>query len=76
MLDFAKQSNGKIEACIAKPGFISTAGRTPPPVPGLPSVPLENVAATLVDQAVNGIGQETLSNDDLIRIGQKTQGKS
>lgn len=75
VLEFAKQSEGKIEACIAKPGFITTGGRTPPPVPGLLSVALEHVSAALVDQALNGIEKDTLSNDDLIRIGQEAREK-
>lgn len=38
---------------------------------GLPQVKVEEVVATMLDQAINGIEKETLLNDDLARIGQK-----
>lgn len=38
---------------------------------GLPQVTLSEIAATLLDQAVNGFEKEDLLNEDLIRIGQK-----
>jgi hypothetical protein len=37
----------------------------------LPKVDLSEIAATFIDQAVNGIEKDTLLNEDLIRIGQK-----
>lgn len=40
-------------------------------VPGLPEVALPKVAAALLDQALNGPEKDTLSNDDLVRIGSK-----
>lgn len=67
---------------MAKPGLIdgpdrrqglliktvSTIGRT---IIGLPKVDVSQIAATLLEQAMNGIQKETLSNDDLITIGDK-----
>lgn len=37
----------------------------------LPRVELVEVAATMLDQAVNGIEKETLLNEDLVQIGRK-----
>ena len=66
---------------MAKPGLIdapgrfsllmkavSTVGRS---IIGLPKVDVREISATLLEQAVNGIGKETLLNEDLISIGQK-----
>ncbi|KAK9259809.1 hypothetical protein V1519DRAFT_432132 [Lipomyces tetrasporus] len=81
VLNYAKDSRGAVEAAVAKPGLIdapgkmsmamnalSTIGRS---IIGLPKVDVHEVAATLIDQAINGIEKDTLLNDDLIRIGQK-----
>lgn len=38
---------------------------------GLPRVELDEIAATLLAQAVNGIEKETLLNEDLVRIGRR-----
>ncbi|KAH8602294.1 hypothetical protein B0O99DRAFT_499704 [Bisporella sp. PMI_857] len=80
VLEYAKQSGGSVEACVAKPGLIngpgkrnpvqqvlSTIGRT---IIGIPKVEVNEIAAALLDQAINGIKQETLLNEDLVRIGQ------
>ncbi|KAK9241494.1 hypothetical protein V1506DRAFT_517969 [Lipomyces tetrasporus] len=81
VLNYAKESRGAVEAAVAKPRLIdapgkmsmamnalSTIGRS---IIGLPKVDVHEVAATLIDQAINGIEKDTLLNDDLIRIGQK-----
>ncbi|OKL59731.1 hypothetical protein UA08_05038 [Talaromyces atroroseus] len=81
VLDYAKQSEDAVQACVTKPGlinapgrlglamsFATTIGRT---LIGLPKVEVTEIAATLLDQAVNGIEKEILLNEDLIRIGQK-----
>jgi len=77
VLDYAKEHKGLVEACVAKPGLIDapdrtgllrTVGRT---IIGLPGVEVSEVAATLLDQAVNGIAKETLLNEDLVSIGRK-----
>ena len=38
---------------------------------GLPGIQLSEVAAALLDQAVNGFEKDTLDNGDLASIGQK-----
>ncbi|THV46843.1 hypothetical protein BGAL_0355g00020 [Botrytis galanthina] len=82
VIDFAQASNDTVQACIAKPGLIdgpdrrqglagsvlSAIGRS---LIGLPKVDVSQIAATLLEQAVKGIEKETLSNEDLIRIGDK-----
>jgi hypothetical protein len=74
ILEYGNQSNGKIQALIAKPGFIAAPGRDPPPVPGLPNLQLRDIAAALLDQAINGFEKNILSNDELTDIGQKDLG--
>lgn len=69
-----------MEACITKPGLIDTPGQTglalsavktvARSIIGLPKVEVTDIAATLMDQAVNGIEKDTLLNEDLVRIGQ------
>jgi hypothetical protein len=79
VIDYAKESKGAVEACIAKPGLIDAPGkwgllqgmgitvfRT---IIGLPKVELSQIAATLIEQAVSGVEKETLLNEDLVRIG-------
>jgi hypothetical protein len=81
VLECAKESKGTVKACVTKPGLIdapgkmnlamkavSTVGRS---IIGLPLVGVSEIAATLLDQAINGIEKDTLLNEDLIRIGQK-----
>lgn len=70
VLEFAETSGGRIEANVAKPGFITGSGRQIPNVPGLPNIPVADISAALLDQVVNGFEKDTLSNDDMIRIGQ------
>lgn len=36
---------------------------------GVPKVEVTEIAATMVDQVVNGFEKETLLNEDLVRIG-------
>lgn len=73
ILEYAEQSNGAVVGCIAKPGKITVPGMAVRAVPGLPSIELRHMAAALLDQIVNGFEKDTLSNDDMIRIGQKVQ---
>ncbi|KAK5635647.1 hypothetical protein RRF57_011359 [Xylaria bambusicola] len=81
ILKRAQESNGSIEACIAKPGLIDDPkdprfwtraaknfGRM---LFGIPKVEVREIAATLIDQVVNGIEKDTLENKDLVRIGTK-----
>ncbi|KAL9620131.1 MAG: hypothetical protein Q9160_005337 [Pyrenula sp. 1 TL-2023] len=71
ILELAEQSNGVVQAGVAKPGFITAPGKVIPNIPGLPKIELHDIAAALLDQVVNGFEKDTLSNDDLTRIGQK-----
>ncbi|KAK9365087.1 hypothetical protein V1509DRAFT_643052 [Lipomyces kononenkoae] len=81
VLNYAKESKGAVEAAVARPGLIDAPGKMSMPmnvlatigrsIIGLPKVDVSEVAATLIDQAINGIEKDTLLNDDLIRIGQK-----
>ncbi|KAI9830715.1 MAG: hypothetical protein M1819_005379 [Sarea resinae] len=81
VLDYAKTSQGAVDACVTKPGLIDTPGRTGlvmkamqtvgRSIIGLPQVDVSEIAATLLDQAVNGLEKDTLLNEDLIRIGRK-----
>lgn len=64
-----------MEACVIKSGFINAPGKAVPNVPGLPKVELQDVAAALLDQVVNGFEKDTLLNDDLTRIGQEALGE-
>ncbi|KAL7935970.1 hypothetical protein V8C35DRAFT_296500 [Trichoderma chlorosporum] len=79
VLDFAKNSNNTIEACIVKPGLIrdpqqgnivvNTFQNIATSIISLPVVYLHDVAATLLDQATVGFEKETLDCDDITRIG-------
>ncbi|KAJ9296198.1 hypothetical protein DTO271G3_5339 [Paecilomyces variotii] len=85
VLNYAKESKGAVEAAIAKPGLINAPGKMNVGVNvlatirrsiiGLPMVDVSEVAATLIDQSVNGLEKETLLNEDLVRIGQKALAK-
>ncbi|KAK6212766.1 hypothetical protein LQW54_004855 [Pestalotiopsis sp. IQ-011] len=69
ILDFADQSNGNVQSLIAKSGMIHGPGMEVRSVPGLPNIELEEIAAALLDQVINGFEKDTLSNDDMVRIG-------
>ncbi|KAI6091829.1 hypothetical protein F4821DRAFT_225682 [Hypoxylon rubiginosum] len=81
ILAYAQQSNGKVDARIAKPGLIEAEGKTGVLVNvaktigrtliGLPKVHVREISATLLDQAVNGFQKDTLLNEDLVKIGQR-----
>jgi hypothetical protein len=70
-----------MEACVAKPGMIDGPGRhgliqrtiinAGHSLIGFPKVDVKEVAAALLDQALNGFEKDTLLNEDLISIGQK-----
>jgi hypothetical protein len=81
VLNYAKESKGAVVACCAKPGLIDAPGRMTiaksmfmtvvRAVVGLGKVQVSQIAATLINEAVNGIEKDTLLNDDLVRIGSK-----
>ncbi|OTA90723.1 hypothetical protein M434DRAFT_22805 [Hypoxylon sp. CO27-5] len=70
ILEYSDQSNGAVVSCIAKPGMIKGPGMEVRVVPGLPEIQLHEIAACLLDQVVRGFEKDTLSNDDMVRIGQ------
>ena len=63
-----------MESAVAKPGYIQSPDLDRPPVPGVPTIQLREIGAALLDQVSNGFESDTLSNDDMIRIGQKVLG--
>ena len=76
VLDFAKAHKGAIEACVAKPGLITSgtwrdtlmsAGLKVTGLAG--SVKVSEVAAAMLRQVVQGFEKEPLENDDLVRLG-------
>ncbi|KAL7927942.1 hypothetical protein ACQKWADRAFT_17902 [Trichoderma austrokoningii] len=81
VLEFAKNSNGAVEACIVKPGFIRDSEQgnmvlnafqnIATSFISLPIVYLNQVVATLLSQATKGFEKETLENPDIARIGQE-----
>ncbi|GAW19355.1 hypothetical protein ANO14919_088410 [Xylariales sp. No.14919] len=81
ILKCAQESNGTVEACVAKPGLIEdpkdprfwtkTAKNYGRMLFGIPKVSVQEIAAALIDQTVNGIDKDTLENEDLVRIGAK-----
>ncbi|KXX80361.1 Protein FMP52, mitochondrial [Madurella mycetomatis] len=77
ILELAKQSNGAVEACVAKPGLISGPEKPAAILQraflsliGVPGIKVSEVSAALVHQVVNGFEKETLLNEDMVRIAQ------
>lgn len=54
-----------------KPGLIDAPRAEKREIPGLPHIDLPDIAAALLDQVTHGFEKDTLSNDDLVRIGQR-----
>ncbi|KAL7901089.1 hypothetical protein HDV64DRAFT_275901 [Trichoderma sp. TUCIM 5745] len=81
VLEFAKDSNGAVEACVVKPGLIRDSQQgfkiinafqdVATSFISLPIVYLNQVVATLLNQATKGFEKETLENADVARIGQR-----
>lgn len=57
-----------------KPGFIDAPGVERREIPGIPHMELTDIAAAMLDQVIGGFEKDTLSNDDLARIGQRALG--
>ncbi|KAK4208553.1 protein FMP52, mitochondrial [Rhypophila decipiens] len=78
VLKFAKESKGDVEAAVAKPGIINGPGRVMGllrgvflhSIVGLPSIGVDQIAATLIHEVLHGFESDTLLNDDMVRIGQ------
>jgi hypothetical protein len=82
VLAFAKEHEGDLEACVAKPGVIlpsSWAAMVAQvlllPI-SLPAVERSHVVSTLLHQAVHGFEKEPLLNTDLVRIGRQAQAQA
>lgn len=77
VLELAAEDNAQIEACIAKPGPITSQGdyfklalATITNFVGIvPNVAVTEIAAALLDQVINGFEKDTVQNEDLVRIG-------
>lgn len=62
-----------MEASVARPGIIQGPGKERREIAGLPSIEVHELAAALLDQAVNGVGKDTMMHNDLVQLGQKAQ---
>lgn len=79
VLHSGKERQGAVEVNVVKPGLIIEPGNTPRAMAArvgaaisvLDSVELEECAAAILDQTVNGFEKETIENADLKRIGKK-----
>ncbi|ORY12195.1 hypothetical protein BCR34DRAFT_600761 [Clohesyomyces aquaticus] len=80
VLSLADKREGSTEAQIVKPGIIDGPGRgmlvraalaATAALGGISKVHVSEIAACLLDQAINGFEKETLENADLIRIAKK-----
>ncbi|KAM0425502.1 hypothetical protein ACHAPT_009291 [Fusarium lateritium] len=80
VLERASQSNGALKACVFKPGLINSANinilvkgvqGVAQALIGLPHIQRDEMAAALLDQAVNGFEKDTVVNQELVDIGQK-----
>ncbi|KAL8801123.1 MAG: hypothetical protein Q9182_004675 [Xanthomendoza sp. 2 TL-2023] len=79
ILAFTAENQGKVEACVAKPGFITESGRYLRTflamifyhVFSLPRIDLEECARAILHQVLQGFSKETLENEDLIKIGRQ-----
>ena len=63
-----------MSACVAKPGIITAPGRAGPPgvvAPTMPRVAVVELAAAMLQGILEGFGSETLTNDDLARLGKE-----
>jgi len=71
ILKYGAESKGTVQSCVAKPGLIDHPSRERKEIPGVPHIELVDIAAALLNQISNGFEKDTLSNNDMIRIGQK-----
>ncbi|RSL68067.1 hypothetical protein CEP54_002924 [Fusarium duplospermum] len=80
ILERVEKCNGALNACVFKPGLINTANTSilvkgiqsvARVLIGLPSIQRDEVAAALLEKAVNGFEKDTYLNDELIEIGQE-----
>ena len=84
LVQYAAESNGEVEVTAARAGLITSQNATlaqsfinMAAALGLAkSVGVDEIAAALIDQVVNGIEKDPLDNDDLARIGRKVLAES
>ena len=77
VLEIGEESKGTVEVGVAKPGYImkpeisfaSVAATVGEAIKVIGTVTLEQCAAAMLNQVVNGFEKETMVNDDLKRIG-------
>ncbi|KAI0900667.1 NAD(P)-binding protein [Annulohypoxylon nitens] len=78
VLALASELDG-VEACVAKPGFITAPGEIMKSIAGtmiqltvgIPSISVVDLAKVMLDQVVNGFEKEPLMPEDLARIAKK-----
>ena len=80
-MEYAQQTNGAVEAAIAKPGLINGPGKSSPILQrvflaliGLPKIQVSDISAALIHQVVNGFEKDTLLNGDMVRIAEAVLG--
>ncbi|CAJ0547407.1 Ff.00g041610.m01.CDS01 [Fusarium sp. VM40] len=80
VLECAHMSNGRMQACVARPGLIDPANSgmirqafqgIGNALIGFPRISIVDMAAALLDSTVHGFNKEILSNEDLTMAGQK-----
>jgi hypothetical protein len=76
LVDYAAKSDGKVEVCCVRPGYIIGDREIPgwkPPVYGreVPSVKREDMVAAMLKQCVEGIEKDPILNEELVSIGQE-----
>ncbi|MCJ1473565.1 hypothetical protein MMC13_002216 [Lambiella insularis] len=79
VLEFARQHEKEIEACVAKPGLITASGQILKTISAtalnytmsVPSLDVREISAAMLHQVAHGFEKEPLENDDLVRIGRQ-----
>ncbi|KAE8450785.1 hypothetical protein EG329_005698 [Mollisiaceae sp. DMI_Dod_QoI] len=76
LVDYAAKSNGKVEVCCVRPGYIlgdreTLEYKTPELPPYVPVVKREDLVAAVLKLGLDGIEGDPLSNEDLVRIGEE-----
>ncbi|RDW76919.1 hypothetical protein BP6252_04972 [Coleophoma cylindrospora] len=75
LLEYATKNPAAVQVSCARPGYIlgdrGPGSVTPNLPPEVPRVKLEECVAAVLKQSVDGIEQDPILNDDLVRIGQQ-----
>lgn len=85
VLNYAKESEGRVESFVTKPGLINATGggniltRTVRAIGGivisLPVIGLDEMAAALISMALFGAEKDTLRNEEILKLGQRVLGE-